>query len=288
MAESSRSGLIFGGFAPFALILAAIFQYFGAGLAVQLFDELAIGTVAWGRIAASAILLMLIVRPRIRKMSFLNILIFGLTLTGMNLSFYYSIAYLPLGAAVSIEFLGPVLLSVFSSSGIRPRIALLLAFTGVLLISWVGFDLSDSKVQYGLLMSAIAGGLWAFYIWLGNRAVQQGSGPETLATGMMIGAIVFLPFALPELPQVATNWYFILLLFLVGFFASVLPYIIEFSVLRYVPTWMFSLLMALYPAASLGIGVVMLGQIPTFGEVSGLICITAAVVLISEKTKDAV
>lgn len=286
MAESSRSGLVFGGFAPFALILAAIFQYLGAGLAVQLFDELAIGTVAWGRIAASAIILLLIVRPRIKQMPLLQVAIFGLTLTGMNLSFYFSIAYIPLGAAVSIEFLGPVLLSAFSSSGIRPRIALMLAFIGVLLISWVGFDLSDRKVQYGLFMSGIAGALWVFYIWLGNRAVRRGSGPETLAVGMALGAIVFFPFALPELPLIATNWYFLLLLFLVGLFASVIPYAIEFSVLRYLPTWMFSMLMALYPAASLGIGVVMLSQIPSFGEISGLICITAAVILISGKTKD--
>src|SRR4051812_6829966 len=94
------------------LILAGVSSLqFGAGLAATLFVDVGpLGVVTLRLLAASAALL-IAGRPRLRGRSaaeWRTLLAFGALTACMNASLYVAIARLPLGAAITFEFLGPL------------------------------------------------------------------------------------------------------------------------------------------------------------------------------------
>ncbi|WP_297566190.1 DMT family transporter [uncultured Arcanobacterium sp.] len=267
--------------APAALISAAIIQYIGASLAIGLFAAAPVGAVAWGRIAGAAIILLIWRRPHLDLHRIWMPIVFGLALTGMNVVFYFALSRIPLGAAVALEYIGPVLLSAFTGRNWRVRLGILLALLGVFLISWVGVDISQSSICLGVLFALAAGVGWSVYIVIGRRFSLDGSSIEMLAWGNLTGAIFFFPLAIPGFYPIITNPHLLGIMVLVALFSSVVPYILELRVMGVVPTAVYSLLSSLYPATSLLVGVVMLRQIPTWGEILGLLCVSLAVALVT-------
>jgi inner membrane transporter RhtA len=96
--------------APALVLLGIVSVQVGSALAKHLFGEVgSFGTVAL-RLFFAAAVLMLLWRPSLRldRRTWTVVLGYGVILGLMNLCFYLSLARLPLGIAVTIEFLGPL------------------------------------------------------------------------------------------------------------------------------------------------------------------------------------
>lgn len=260
-----------------ALLTAGISQYVGAALAVGLFATASDLSVAWGRIFAAAVILLAWRRPW-RYPNKKEAALFGTVLAAMNILFYIAIDRIALGTAVSLEFLGPVLLAATAMT-FRTWVGSIFAVLGVFLISWVGLDLSDPVVAEGLFFSLAAGGTWALYMTLGKKVATSGRGIDGLAIGLGVGAAVFAPFGAPLLNQSDPTFW--LMIFAVGLLSSVIPYGLDQFVLTSVPATTFAILNSILPATSLLVGAIILAQRPSGGEIAGLAAISIAVLVVS-------
>ena len=273
-------------FAPFLMLGSGISQYVGASLAVGLFAVAPALSVAWGRILAGGLIMMLWRRaiPRLPAggfdwRTFGKAAIFGVILGAMNLSFYMAIDRISLGTAVALEYLGPVLLAALTGRGWKARLGILLAAAGVFLISWAGVDISDPSVAIGVAFAFLAGVFWAFYIWVGRKVAVGGRGLDSLAWAMCVAALVYLPLGAPGIGPIVVDWKLLLFLVCVGALSSALPYGIDQIVMKSLPAATVALLNSLLPVTSVVVGLVMLRQIPNWAEVTGIALVSIAVAL---------
>lgn len=267
-----------------ALFLASGFtQYAGAALAVGLFAVIPAASVAWWRLAVSAIVLLAWRRPwrqRWTRRDLGGAALFGVVLATMNISFYIAIEHLPLGTAVAIEFLGPVVVAGATGHGWRDRAGITLAAAGVVLLAGVQLEGGLSTgVMIGLLAILGSAVSWAGYILLGRRIAVKRDGISALAVGMTAGALVYSPLAFGAVAPVVTHWSRLLAVVGIAVLSSVIPYAIEQLVLRRVTAARFAILLALLPVTAAVTGAVLLAQLPTALEVIGMIMICAAIVL---------
>src|SRR3984893_16956409 len=82
----------------------------GATVARRLFPFLGPTGTVFIRVGFGALILLAIARPGLRRLSvaqWREVVPFGLIIAAMNLCFYQSIARIPLGIGVNLEFLGP-------------------------------------------------------------------------------------------------------------------------------------------------------------------------------------
>ena len=265
------------------MLFSGLSQYVGASIAVGLFVAASGIAVGWGRIFFAAIFLLAWRRPwkypHKRKA-----LLFGLALGWMNLLFYLAIERIPLGTAVALEFLGPVLLAA-SARTRRSTVAVLLVAVGIFLISWMGLDLSEPDIALGFFFALAAGLCWVGYMVFGRRVAGSGGGIDGLAVAMAGAAILYSPFAVPGLISASTDLRFWLTLIAVALLSSAVPYVTEQFVLRDVPATTFAILNSILPAMSTIVGFVMLQQLPTLGELFGLLSISIAVFIASYQPK---
>ncbi|MFC6345224.1 DMT family transporter, partial [Nocardioides hankookensis] len=120
---------------PVWLVLAGILSVqFGAGIAKSLFDEISPTSIVWLRLVTSAVVLVAVARPVLRGRSrtdWLVVVAFGVCLGVMNWAIYQAFARIPLGIAVTLEFIGPLTLAVIGSRRLRDLLWVLLAGLGV-------------------------------------------------------------------------------------------------------------------------------------------------------------
>ncbi|HET8642742.1 MAG TPA: EamA family transporter [Pseudonocardiaceae bacterium] len=252
-------------------------MYLGAAVAVGLFDELRPSVVAWLRLLAAAAVLVAWRRPPLAAWRGRRLLLaglFGLATALMNVAFYESLARLPLGTAVAIEFCGPVAVAAIGSRSMRDAGALALAAFGVLLIA----DVQWAGSPAGVLLALTAATLWAAYIVLGKRLARGGSGIDDMAVGFVVATVLCSPLAFGSGP-VWTSPRLLLLAVGVGVLSSVVPYVLDQVVLRRVGRARFALLLALLPVTAPVIGLVALGQVPRVLEALGIVAVVAAVLL---------
>ena len=178
------------------VVLGLVCQEVGAGVAVLLFPEAGpIGTVTL-RLVFSAVLLLAIFRPRFRgrtRADWLTVLAFGAVLGGMNAVFYLALDRLPLGPTVTIEYLGPLVLSVVVARRASAWLWAALALAGVALLGRGGFDHLD---PLGVLFAASAGVLWVGYILLSARTGRRWARLDGLAIAAAVGGLGVLPFGI--------------------------------------------------------------------------------------------
>lgn len=275
--------------APILFAISGLSQYLGAAMGVSLFALIPAGGVAWWRLFLGALFLVPLWRPWKQKWSVKNLAIsclFGVVLGLMNIFFYEAIARIPLGAAVSIEFIGPVVVALIGGRGIRSRIAAMLALAGVTSIGGWGIDLRDTAVITGALFALAAGLMWAGYIVLGQRIASRRSGVASLAVGCLFGALVLAPFMAPQAFGVQLSGTLLLMLAGVALLSTVLPYSVEAVALGRLSPVVFALLTALLPATSTIVGFFVLKQAPTLGELVGLLFVSVAVWLASTGRSD--
>ena len=209
--------------------------------------------------------------------------LFGVIVLAMNSSFYEAIARLPLGTAVSIEFVGPVAVAVVRGRGWRPRVAAVLAFAGVASIGGLALDLSQPSVRAGLAWILLAALAWAAYIVVGQRASTTRDGVTNLALGCAWGSLFFAPILGPGAMAATASWELIAIVIGVGLLSTAIPYSFEALAMRRLAAPTFALFAAILPATSALVGAVMLRQIPGVFELIGLVLVSAAVWLASRE-----
>src|SRR6478672_8426264 len=177
---------------PFALVLAGIASVqFGAALARTMFDDLGAAGTSLIRVFFAAVVLMLVFRPDPRRYDLHAlrwVLVFGVTLGLMNLTFYLALGRLDLGVAVTIEFIGPLAVAVFGSRRRLDLVWAALAAVGIVLLANPGG--AESIDTLGLIFVLIAGACWAAYILIAQRAGRLFPGSEGVALAMVVATLV--------------------------------------------------------------------------------------------------
>ncbi|ASM52039.1 inner membrane transporter RhtA [Pseudoalteromonas espejiana DSM 9414] len=249
------------------VILAMITIQSGASIAKQLFPIVGPeGTTAL-RLGFSALILCLIFKPWKHLPTAgnrLSILVYGLSLGGMNILFYYAIERIPLGIGVALEFTGPLAVALFSSRRKRDLFWVACAIAGILLLL-PDMSSQDSLDPIGVILALAAGACWAAYILFGKKTGTQSSGGATVALGMTIAAIVLVPYGGISQSS-AFTWGIIPLGIGIAILSSALPYTLEMVALRNMPAQGFSIMLSLEPAFAALAGFIILGELLTLWQ----------------------
>jgi inner membrane transporter RhtA len=282
---------------PSALVLTGIFSVqFGAGLAARLFAQLPPAAVTGLRLWTSAAIMVLVgARPLrnavsglVRRRAWRDAAVavgFGLTLAIMNFSIYQSFARIPLGIAVTIEFLGPLGVAVASSRRVLDLLWVCLAGTGVALLARGGSAVSHQgpagpaghgTVAVGLAFALLAGLAWAAYIMLSRATGRRFPGSSGLAIAMVVAAIAITPVGVAAGRSALLRPGVLATGLAIGLLSSIVPYSLELEALRRIPARVFGIWMSLEPAAAALVGLVILGQALALWEWLAIGCVMVA------------
>jgi len=265
-----------GWLSPVWLVIGSIISVqVGAAFAKSLFALTAATAVAWLRMAVAAAIFWVIARPRITGRTWPEwrvVLGYGVALATMNWAIYMSFARIPIGLAVTIEFLGPLGIAVFGSRRPRDLVWVALAAIGVALLGV--FPVTVDWVGVGFALLAGAG--WAAYILLSKQTGRYWSGVTGVSMGSLVGATVFLIPGL--LAGGASLWQpqVLLLGSLVAVMSSVIPYGLEMVALRSLPAGVFGILMSVEPAAAALAAWLVLSEQLSAVEVAAMACVIVA------------
>jgi inner membrane transporter RhtA len=252
----------------------------GSALADKLFARAGPGGVVLLRLAMSTVVLLAISRPsprvlRGRSRAELGAAIaFGLVLGAMNWSFYEALNRLPLGVAVTIEFVGPLSVAVAGSRRALDALWVVLAGAGVVLLAFRGDH--DGVDAIGVLLALCAGSCWAAYILLSKHVGARFAALDGLGIAFVVGTLLVIPVGVVEggaalgRPTVLAGG------LLVGLLSSLIPYSLEIVALRRLKASTFGLLMSLEPAAAALAGVLVLSQHLTAVVLLALVLVVAA------------
>ncbi|MCW2792691.1 MAG: protein of unknown function transrane [Nocardioides sp.] len=261
---------------PIWLVVVGILSVqFGAGIAKSLFDEVEPTTIVWLRLVTSAVVLTLVARPALRHRSasdWLVVVGFGASLGLMNWAIYQSFARIPLGIAVTIEFVGPLTLAVLGSRRPRDLAWVALAALGVGLL---GFERGHLTLA-GVLFALLAGAAWATYILLSARTGRRWPGLDGLAVASIVATLLLTPLALRPGGDDLADGRLLALGAAVGLLSSVIPYSCEMVALRSLRPAVFSVLMSLEPAAAALAGIVVLREFLTPVQWVAMACVVVA------------
>ncbi|NEC04663.1 EamA family transporter, partial [Streptomyces sp. SID7909] len=247
--------------APVALVVAgALSVQFGAAIAVLLMPRAGALGVVTLRLAAAALVLLVVCRPKLRghsRADWGTVVAFGIAMGGMNTLFYQAADRIPLGAAVTLEVLGPLALSVIASRRLVNVVWAALALGGVVLLSGGGFDRLD---PVGAAYALGAGVMWAAYIVFSARTGRRFPQADGLALAMVVAALLSLPLGIMDAGSRLLVPTTLGLGAAVALLSSVLPYTLELIALRRLPAPTFAILMSLEPAIAAMAGFLILHQ----------------------------
>lgn len=259
-----------------AVLLAIISVQSGAAIAKGLFPAIGAAGTASLRIGISALILLAVYRPNLKKITVEQwklVIPYGLSLGAMNLIFYLSIERIPIGLAVTLEFIGPLLVAVLGSKRTIDFFWVLLAAAGIVLIApWSnnGLDIM------GVLFALLAGALWAAYIILGGKISKIMKGGDAVTIGMLFASILIVPFGIlgnglsnltPQLLGLGVA---------LALLSSAIPFTLEMKALGQLPARTFSILMSLEPAAASICAFIFLQEYLTFNEILAVIFVVIA------------
>lgn len=247
-----------------ALIVATSVLQFGSTIAAMMFEQVHPMGVSLWRLAIAALVLIPVTRPKVRSWSrdqWLAATWLGLSLGGMNFSFYLAIERIPVGIAVSIEFLGPLLLSAILSRKLRDFLWIGIAFVGMVLLAIDSLVGVDSLDPIGVLFALFAAVFWALYILAGTNAGAKIEGTGGLAIAFGVSVLAALPFGMPHTPALFADWQLIALVVAVGLLGSVIPFTLEYFAMRQVPKPVYGVLTSIEPAVATFFGWLMLQQV---------------------------
>jgi inner membrane transporter RhtA len=245
-------------------------QEVGASLAVLLFPQVGPLGMVMLRLVFSAVLLLLIARPRVHGHSrdaWLSVVAFGVVLAVMNGLFYLALERLPLGVTVTIEVLGPLVLSIIASRRASAWLWALLALAGVFALGGGGWGDLDSL---GVLFALGAAASWAFYILESARVGRTFPKLDGLALAMTAGALLSLPFGIADAAAALLRPEILALGAAVAVLSSTIPYAFELVALRRLAAAAFAILMSLAPATASLAGFIFLGQTLSWVELFGI------------------
>jgi len=262
---------------PTLLVLGAVSSVqVGAALAKTLFDELGAGGTVFLRVLFAALVLGLVWPPRLRGHGSRDLglaVVYGMALAGMNLAFYSSIDRIPLGIAVTFEFVGPLSVAVVGSRRALDLVWVGLAAAGILLLSDFGSGELDAL---GVGLALLAGAFWAAYIVLSVRVGRAFPGGSGLTLAMLVATVPLAPVGISQAGSELLVPGALLVAAGVGIMSSAIPYTLEIEALRRMPTGVFGVLMSLEPAVAAIAGYVVLGEGLVTREIAAVALVVAA------------
>lgn len=254
------------GLSILTLLLAMLSIQAGAAVAKGVFPLAGAAGMAALRASLAAVMLGLFWRAwrwPLRTQEWRPVLLYGLALGVMNLSFYCALARIPLGLAVALEFIGPLTLALLSAQRLRDGLWGLLALLGVsaiLRLDRLAGSLQGGIDPLGVGLALLAGGCWAVYIVMGKRAQAAAGGQRAATWGMGFAALLVLPFGIWQTGSRLLTPPVLLPALAVALLSSALPYSLEMIALRHLPTRSFGILLSLEPAFAALSGWVILGE----------------------------
>ncbi len=271
-----------------ALVVGAITSVqFGSALAAKLFAQVGPGGAVLLRLVTASVALVALWRPRVRGRSQREWVLagaFGLCLAGMNLSFYHALHRIPLGIAVTFEFVGPLAVAVGGSRRRADLVWVALAAAGILALSRGGTHGLDGL---GVAFALTAGALWGVYILLNARVGQAFEGGAGLALAMCVASVAALPDGAIEGGSHLVEPRSLAIGAVVGLLSSAIPYSFELEALRRIAVSVFGVLMSLEPAVAGLAGFLVLGQGLSARALVGIALVVAASVGASRRAREA-
>ncbi len=262
-----------------AVVFSMISVTSGAALAKSLFAAIGPeGTTAL-RNGYGALMLLAFWRPwrsgRLTLTQWKAVALYGVSLGLMNLLFYSSLQYLPLGLAVAIEFIGPFTLALLTSRRLTDFVWLLLAMAGLaLLLPWGDGPLAaDPK---GIAFALAAGAMWALYIVFGQKASRILPGGHVTSIGITIASLITVPIGLVHSGGAMFAWSSLAVALGVALFSSAIPYSMDMVALRRLPARTFGIMMSLEPAVAALSGLILLGEGLTLRQQFAIGCVMIA------------
>lgn len=250
-AEGPAIGLVLGG---------VVSVQVGAATATKLFDELGPTGTVMLRLAFAAIVLLAVWRPAFRGLRGArarDVILFGIVLAGMNTSFYLALDRIPLGIAVTLEFIGPLGIAFAFSRRRLDLVWALMATAGILLLAPLpGNDLD----ALGAGLALLAGVFWGGYILLSERIGRAFEGGDGLALAMGLAGLALLGPGIADGGEALLDPALLAAGFGVAMLSSVIPYSLELEALRRLPRGIFGVLMSLEPAVAATVGLIVLNQ----------------------------
>ncbi len=244
-----------------AVLLAIISVQGGAAIAKGIFPFLGATGTATIRIVLSAIILGFAYRPNLKTITVTQwklVIPYGVVLGAMNLSFYLSLAKIPLGLAVTLEFIGPLALAISTSRKALDFLWAIMASAGIFLIAPWGENSNIDLIGAGLAL--LAGAFWAAYIIIGGKVSQIMESGDAVSIGMAVASCVVLPFAFADGGLAQVNPKLLTLGLAIALLSSAIPYTLEMSALKHIPAKTFSILMSLEPAVAAICGILFLSE----------------------------
>jgi inner membrane transporter RhtA len=260
------------------LAVAAIFSVqFGNALAGSFFEQVGPLGAAALRLTFGAILLAAVVRPRVRgwdARTWVGVAVLGVALAGMNSLIYLAIDRIPIGVAVTVELFGPLAIAVAGIRRLIDAVWVLLAVAGVALL---GLEAGGSLAPAGLLLAAGAAAFWGLYIVASAHLGSRVRGVDGLSVSMLIALVLVLPFgAGPALTAVTADPWLLAIFAGVALLTSSIPYSLEFTALKSMPSRVFGVLSSLGPGVAALAGLVVLHQLLSLPQLAAIVLVTAA------------
>ena len=250
---------------------------FGSAFAARLFDQAGPGGIVFLRIALSGAILLAFARPSLRGRTGADLraaVAFGIVLGSMNWSFYEALDRLPLGPAVTIEFVGPLAVAIAGSRRALDLLWVVLAGGGVALLAFRGD--SHEITAAGVLLALVAATCWAAYILLSKRVGAAFEALDGLAIALGVSTLVVLPAGLVEGGTALTHADVLGGGFAVAMLSSLIPYSLEIVALRRLSAAAFGILMSLEPAFATLAGVLVLSE-----HLSAVLAIAIVMVIVA-------
>lgn len=272
---AALAGRAFGAVPPTVLVLLGIVSaQLGSALAKHLFGAVGdFGAVAL-RLFFAATVLMLFWRPSLRldRRTWTVVVVYGVVLGTMNLCFYQSLSRIPLGIAVTTEFLGPLGVALAGSRRWLDALWAVLAGGGVLLLTEGG----GAVDLVGVLFALAAGVCWGLYILAGAALGRHTSEGDGLALAMAVAALITVPVGVADAGTALARPWVLGLGLGVAVLSSVLPYSLDLEALRKIPPRVFGILMSLEPAVAALTGLIVLGEALRWSQWLAVLCVVAA------------
>jgi inner membrane transporter RhtA len=263
-------------------VVSATFHYLGPAFAVLLFARVDVLGVAWLRIASAAAIFAVWRKPW-RAYSSLGrdgrwtLVAWGAVLAVMNCCFYESIDRLPLGTVAAIEFLPVIVLAALGARNVRNAAALVLAVAGVYLLT----NVRITGEPLGFVFAFANAVLFALYIVLAHRVsrLRVITGIDGLAASMLIAAVAVTPIAAAGAAPAFLDPVALLAGAGVGISSSVIPYVTDQLAMARLARATYALMVSLLPATATVIGILVLSQLPSAAEATGVALVVGGVAL---------
>ncbi len=279
---SAASQSRYGRALPFAALLVTMVSVqFGAAFSKQLFPLLGVERTTFVRLGLGALLLAPILKPwkmRVPRRQLPLLLAYSAALGAMNLCFYLAVQRIPLGIAVALEFIGPLGLAITMSHRRMDLLWVALAILGLSLLLPVAqvFHRSAQPLDgLGVLFALLAAGLWAAYSLLARR-IGNSQGTSIIGLGMAIAALLMLPVAVLHPGTFSITPHLALAALVMALFSSALPFSLEMIALTGMPLRVYGTFTSLEPAMGTLMGLIVLAELPTAGQLLGIAAIVVA------------